>query len=116
MIQSDVSAGISGATHTMATSLVARLEQAYPVFGGMWDVAVNEPGGVIIVTNSALSNRNGFVMHINKIDPEGRKVVRYAGELLERFRISRSSRVRQVVDDIGAAERDFKGELVCDAS
>jgi hypothetical protein len=116
MIQSDVSAGLSGAAHTMAANLMARLEQAYPVFGGMWDVTVNEPGGVIIVTNSALSNKNGFVMHIDKIDPEGRKVVMYAGELLERFRISRSSRVRQVVDDIGAAARDFRGELVCDAS
>ena len=116
MIASDIAAGISGASHTLAANLIARLEQAYPVFGGLWNVAVNEPGGVIIVTNSALSNRNGFIMHLNKIDPEGRKVVRYAGELLERYRISRSQRMRQVVDDLGAAQRDFRGEIVCDAS
>ena len=114
MITSDVAAGFSGATHMLAQTLVARLNAAYPVFAGMWDVAVNDPGNAIIVTNAVLGNKNGFVMHIDKIDSEGRKVVRFAGELLERYRISRSQRVRQVVDDLGAAKRDFKGNLVCD--
>jgi hypothetical protein len=116
MIQSDVASGFSGITLAKVNDLLDSLDRAYPAFNGLWRINVNETGNVISVTNMALSNRNGFVMHIDKIDPEGKKVVRYAGELLERYRISRSSRVRQVIDDIGAAQRDFKGELVCDVS
>jgi hypothetical protein len=65
------------------------------------------------VTNVLLSNRNGFVMHIDKIDPEGRKVVRYAGELLERYRVSRA-RHADVSSQILTNARDFRGELVVD--
>lgn len=114
MIVSDVASGFSGATHTLASNLMARLDTAYPVFRGLWAVSVNEPGNAITVTNAALGHHNGFVMHIDKIDAEGRKVVMFAGELLERYRISRSQRVHQVVNDLGAAERDFAGRLVAD--
>ena len=114
MITSDISTGFSGATHTLAANLIARLDAAYPVFDGCWRIAVNEAGNVITVTNIVLGQHNGFVMHIDKIDLEGRKVVMFAGELLERFRISRAQRVKQVVDDIGAAQRDFAGRLVAD--
>ena len=114
MIVTDVSAPISAVTQTQVNALLDRLDRAYPVFNGLWRIAVNEAGNIITVTNAALSHKNGFGMHIDKIDPEGKKVVMYAGELLERYRISRSQRVRQVVDDIGQAKRDFRGELVAD--
>lgn len=115
MIISDSAAGFNGATDTIARNLMARLDAAYPVFQGLWTVAVNEAGGVITVTNAALGHHNGFVMHISLIDSEGRKVVSMAGELLERYRISRSQRVREVVNDLGQAQRDFRGRLVADA-
>ena len=111
MIASETAAGFSGLTQNKVNDLLDRLDRAYPAFNGLWRISVNEAGGVISVTNMALSARNGFVMHIDKIDPEGRKVVRYAGELLERFRISRGA---GALTDVLQGQRDFKGELVAD--
>jgi hypothetical protein len=105
---------LSGAAQTLANNLIARLESAYPAFAGMWRVTVNEKGGTVEVTNMALSGRWGFLMHIAKIDPEGRKVVRAGGELLERYRISRSQRVSVAMDSLRAAPRNFRSELVPD--
>lgn len=113
MIVSDVSTGFSGLTLNRVNDLLDSLDRAYPSMNGFWRINVNEAGNVITVTNLLLSNRNGFVMHIDKIDPEGRKVVRYAGELLERYRISRS-RHADVIDQVATGKRDFKRELVCD--
>lgn len=111
MIVSETAAGYSSLTQSKVYDLLDRLDRAYPSFNGLWRITVNEEGGVITVTNMALSNRNGFVMHIDKIDPEGRKVVRYAGELLERFRVSRGL---GAMTDVLQGQRDFKGELVAD--
>jgi len=105
---------ISGAGQTLGRNLIARLEQAYPAFTGVWRVCINEPGGVIEVTNLALSGRMGFLMHIAKIDPEGRKVVRAAGELLERYRIARSGAITKVLEGVLEQKRDFRGELVAE--
>lgn len=113
-IVTDVSGPISGAGQTLSRNLIARLEQAYPAFIGCWRVTINEYGGTVEVTNMALSGRMGFLMHINKIDSEGRKVVRAAGELLERYRVARSGSVLHVIDGVLEAKRDFRGEMVCD--
>ncbi len=114
MIVSDVTSGVCAITQNKVMDLLDSLDRAYPVFNGLWRIAVNDAGGVITVTNISLSNKNGFVMHIDKIDPDGRKVVRYAGELLERFRISRSRNADVVVNNITDAKRDFRGELVAE--
>lgn len=111
-IITDTSAPISGAGETLARNLIATLELHYPSFTGFWRVTVNEPGGIIEVTNLMLSGRYGFLMHINKIDAEGRKVVRAAGELLERYRLSRSKIV--TFDKIFSLPTDFRGEPVFD--
>ncbi len=108
------SAGIplSGAAQTLANNLIARLEQAYPAFTGAWRVCVNEVGGTIEVTNMMLSGRMGFLMHIAKIDPEGRKVVRAGGELLERYRIARAGAFGKLMEQVIEQPRNFRGELV----
>lgn len=107
------SAGVplSGASQTLANNLIARLEQAYPNFSGAWRVCVNEAGGTIEVTNMLLSGKMGFLMHTNKIDLEGRKVVRAAGELLERYRIARSGGRIAALEQVFGQARDFRGEL-----
>lgn len=88
-IASSTSTPLTGNGDTLAKNLIARLEQHYPAFTGAWRVFVNEQGGVIQVTNMMLSGKMGFLMHISKIDLEGRAVVRAGGELLERYRVSR---------------------------
>lgn len=113
MIITDLSGvNLSGASDTLARNLLARLNAAYPAFDGCWKITVNEAGGIIEVTNVLLSSKWGFLMHINKIDVEGRKVVRAAGELLERYRVSRSNRVSGVLESLVAQPRDFRGEIV----
>jgi hypothetical protein len=110
------SAGVplSGYAATLARNLIARLEQFYPAFTGSWRVAVNERGRVIEVTNLQLSGRWGFLMHIDKIDSEGRKVVRAGGELLERYRITRAKNYGQVAEDMEQLKRDFRWEPIAD--
>ena len=105
---------LSGAGDTLARNLIARLNAAYPAFEGYWQITVNEQGGTIEVVNLLISAQFGFLMHINKIDAEGRKVVMYAGELLERYRVLRSGANNAVYDSIARGERDFRGELVAD--
>lgn len=105
---------LSGASQTLANNLIARLEQAYPAFTGAWRVCVNEVGGTIEVTNMMLSGRMGFLMHIANIDPEGRKVVRAGGELLERYRISRAGAFGKLMEQIIEQPRNFLRELVPD--
>jgi hypothetical protein len=103
---------LSGASDTMARNLMARLNAAYPAFAGCWRITVNEVGGVIEVVNMAISEKYGFLMHIDKVDAEGRKVVMYAGELLERFRIARDA--YHAAASMADAKRDFRGEMVVD--
>lgn len=110
-IITDVAAPVSGAGQTLCRNLIARLEQFYPAFAGEWRVTINEQGGTVEVTNMALSGRMGFLMHINKIDPEGRKVVRAAGELLERYRIARSGAISMLRGQVREQARDFRGEM-----
>lgn len=105
---------ISGAGQTLAGNLLARLDAAYQPFAGAWRISMNEPMGVLTVTNILLSGKWGFVMHIAAIDPEGRKVVTAGGELLERYRISRSQRRSVAFDSLRVAKRDRIGNLVAD--
>ena len=105
---------LSGASETLARNLIARLEEHYPAFAGFWRVSVNEAGGVVVVTNLMLSGRWGFVLHISKIDPEGRKVVSAAGELLERYNISRSRLKSVAMQSLMVRPRNARGELVPD--
>lgn len=114
MIIADNQIPLSGASMTLARNLVARLNSFYPAFAGAWHVAVNEQGGVVEVTNLMLSGRWGFYMHTAKIDPEGRKVVRAAGELLERYRISRARSANISLDVLHTTKRSPRGDLVPD--
>ena len=102
---------LSGAGETLARNLIARLDSTYPAFAGAWRVHVNEQGGIVEITNVRLSGRMGFTLHLNKLDPEGRKVVRAAGELLERYRVTRAKAfdVRDLV-----LQRDRRGDFVHD--
>lgn len=64
------------------------LNKQYP--GYLWAVNVNSTptGGVLIVKNFSISYRYGYVLHIEKLDPELKKVMRAGGEILERARLN----------------------------
>jgi hypothetical protein len=99
---------------TFRDNLLDALDRAYPAFNGHWRIDIDVFGGVIYVTNRLLSGKWGFVMHINKVDAEGKKVVRNAGELLERFRVSRNPNAD--IFSILGMQRDQRGELLVDKS
>lgn len=111
MIQTATTLPLSGAGLTLARNLMARLNASYPAFDGAWRVTVDEVGGTVEITNLMLSGKFGFLMHISKIDPEGRKVVTAGGEMLERYRISRSKAldIRNML-----VQRNNIGELIHD--
>jgi len=109
-IVNETDAALSGNADTLARNTIATLELHYPSFKGLWRVKVNEAGGVLEIINLALSGRWGFMLHISKMDSEGRKVVRCAGELLERYNVSRSKNV--AVESILMLPRNYRGELV----
>ena len=99
-------------TDLIKDNMLDALDRAYPAFNGYWRIDVDPIGGVAQVTNQLLSGKWGFMMHLNKIDIEGRKIVRNAGELLERFRVSRNPNLD--IYSILAMERDQRGNLLVD--
>lgn len=99
---------------TLRDNLLDALDRAYPAFNGHWRIEIDPIGGVAYTTNRLLSGKWGFVMHLNKIDVEGKKIVMNAGELLERFRVSRNPNAD--IYSILGMERDMRGDLLVDKS
>ena len=94
----------------LAHNMLAALNKAYGEdWMQGWKVAIDTHGGIVQVRNLLLSGKMGFQMKITQVDPEMRNVVRYAGELFERYSVSRSKRadVREAVHNL---ETDFTGE------
>lgn len=75
------------------------LKRAYPK--NIWHVSMSDDGTVAYVTCPQITTEFGMVLHLNQIalDLET-KVVRSAGELLERFNISRETGDGTVFKDI----------------
>jgi hypothetical protein len=69
--------------------MIKALRKAYPAFADYWKITIDTRGGIVQVRNLLLSGDMGFVLHINKIDPEMRRVREMAGELFERFNVAR---------------------------
>lgn len=83
-------------------NMLIALRNAYPAWAESWFIRIDTRGGIVQVYNIWFSGRMGFVMHITKIDPEMRRVVKAAGELFERYGIARKKAIdiRQALSDI----------------
>jgi hypothetical protein len=92
-------------------NLLDTLNRHYPHMSGAWVIDIDSKGGIIQVRNLALSGRMGFVMHINKIDPDFKNVVRFGGELLERYNIARQ-RGLDMRDQLSNLRRNALGEAI----
>lgn len=98
----------------LCKQILTALNQAYGNdWMGGWKVAIDTNGGIIQVRNLLISGKMGFVMKITAVDPEMKNVVRHAGELFERYRISRGRGV-DVVDVVNNLERSRLGEAKYD--
>lgn len=74
------------AEYELAKDVATQLDKIYP--NHLWMVTVQ--GGVTYVRNMALEGKWGFILHNNKLDDVRKAAVLAGGELLERFKISRS--------------------------
>jgi hypothetical protein len=106
----DTSAPVRPLERHLAGQMLSALNRSYPHHAGHWCVQIN-PGGTCTVTNSLLSGKWGFILHADKIDADMRAVVRAGGELLERYRLSRTRLILEQVRDI---PRDRSGQRVPD--
>jgi len=81
----------TGADEMTAKSIADVLEKKYP--GYLWAVNVNSAGGVITLLCMNLSGKYGHVIKMGKLDTWDSlrdKVMRGAGEILERYSQPRS--------------------------
>lgn len=76
---------------TLARNVAEALDEHYP--GWLW--GVNVKSGVVIIKNFYISNKYGMVLHYNKLGDATsakQKVIRMAGEFLERAGAPRGPR------------------------
>lgn len=91
------------------TSLVKNvadtLYKHYP--GHLWAVGPSNDYSMLAIWNEALSNKYGMWIRVNDIDPEYKNIMRWAGELLERAKVTRGAANE---DELASLERDHLGE------
>lgn len=87
-----------------------KLAQIYP--GREWSVQVDLDGGIIIIKCPSLSLDRGFILKIpgQTIKTLTHKAVFAAGEILERFNVSRNRKFDS--DILEALPRDFRDEAI----
>ena len=96
----------------MAKTLSEKLMAAYP--NHAWAVNVEHRTGLISIRDMYLSGQWGYVLKLKNIYSSSsleRDAVRGAGEMLERFRLSRG---KFNVDEYADAPIDFAGRLLFD--
>ncbi len=101
-VMDDLNQPVPAVVAILHNNMITALRKAYPKWAETWFIRIDQRGGIVQVYNTAFSGKMGFVMHITKIDPEMRKVVKAAGELFERYGIARNKGldIRQALADI----------------
>ena len=100
-------AGKAMAELSAAKGIAEELERRYP--GWAWMVEVDVEQGILKVWSLRIPGRWGFLLHLSKLDPEGKAVMRAGGELLERYNMRRGK--HQAGATLGT-ERDAQGRMV----
>jgi len=116
ILTSETGEAVPGAVQTLANQILIALDKAYPSFtdknnNTSWNLKIDTQGGIIQLTNSLISGRMGVQLPISWLDPEMRLIVQYAGELLERYCVSRDKHIN-VEDQIMKIKRNPVGEAV----
>ena len=103
----DLNQVVPSAIVSLHNNMIKALRSAYPKWADYWHITIDTRGGIVQVRNMKLSGDWGFVLHIEKIDPEMRRVREMAGELLTRFNVSTNKGI-----PIQQAMADVKTDLV----
>lgn len=98
----------------LAERIMETLGNHYP--GHLWAVHVNSEGGVVIIKNYRISFAYGMVLHLRNVylDPSLKRVIRMAGELLERANMKRGQATGEFADKLeGVKPKDqVKGIII----
>lgn len=116
-LTADDGAVLSAENERLGKRCLAVLQKHYPAYAAGWDVSINS-GGVLYIRNTLLAGRMGCAIHTAKLsnDPQLKKVMRYGGELLERYSLARSRSVSEeyVLDRLEDATRAHTGEMIAE--
>jgi hypothetical protein len=93
----------------MVKNILASFDKHYPGYKDHWNIRVDTGGGIIQVRNSLISGKMGFQCPLAWLDPGDKVVIGLAGELLERYNLSRAKNI-DVTDELLNLERDVTGE------
>lgn len=96
---------ISATEQLQAANIAETLHKHYP--GHMW--AVNIYQNVVYIYNLALSGDHAYVIHQDKMDNDGKMIIKAGGEILERYNLNRSRIKENQFMDL---KRNFKGEII----
>ena len=94
---------------SLVKNVADTLEKNYP--GHAWMVGPSNDYSMLAIWNEALSSRYGMWIRITDIDPEYKKVMLWAGELLERANVSRG---KANIDELATLKRNVIGEVEFD--
>ena len=94
---------------SMVKNVADTLDKHYP--GHPWMVGPSNDYSMLAIWNGNLSSRYGMWVKVTDIDPEYRNVMRCAGELLERAKVSRG---KAKEDELENLERNVIGEVAFD--
>lgn len=75
--------------------------------GHLWQVHMNQ--NMVHIFCASLSKKHAYTCHINKFDPEGKKLLFIGSEILERFNMERS---RANAEKCKNVERDITGDAI----
>ena len=115
-------------TALMRKNILAVLEKHYPHMcqwpgDGISRLANRSPwvidikdfktGGIVTIRNLLLSGEMGVTIKMVSLDadPDYRSIIRFVGELLERYNITRE-KCLDIRDDIYGLDRDFRGHAI----
>lgn len=97
----------------LAKNAADMLNRHYP--GHLWAVHVNTEQGVLVIKNFAMSFRYGYILHLNKLDADLKKVLRAGGEYLERAKMKRghwNGVIAKHVDGMPDKHQPFNGIVI----
>lgn len=94
---------------TLVKNVGDTLYKHYP--DHMWAVGPSNDYSMLAIWNESLSSKWGMWIRVEEIDPDYKNIVRWAGELLERAKLSRGA---AKLSEINSIKRDAAGDAVFD--
>jgi hypothetical protein len=94
---------------SLVKNVADTLEKHYP--GHAWAVGPSNDYSMLAIWNEALSMKWGMWIRIKEIDPDYKNISKWAGELLERARVSRG---KVNSDEINSLKRNISGDAKFD--